>query len=329
MKAMPHTLRTRTAFTLVELLVVIAIIGVLVSLLLPAVQSAREAARRMQCSNNLKQLGLAMLNYETAHEGLPPAAISWTTADYTGRGPGDWYDDHGWYSQIGPYIEQQNWADKIDFDVSFSHANNDEFRRVKIPLYNCPSDIRFQENEWNTTEWARVRGNYVVNFGNTNYGQTDRAGVKFGGAPFTYLRETPMAAIKDGTSNTLMMAEILQVRTESNAWHGALSDFTTCLGGQTFQSWLPPNAAAADDMARHTGVSATVFTSNGIPVPNNIGDASKVKEQSFAARSHHSGGVMAVLCDGSVHFFSENIALDTWRSLSTAKGGEVVSAGTF
>jgi hypothetical protein len=138
-----------------------------------------------------------------------------------------------------------------------------------------------------------------------------------------------MAAIKDGASNTLMMAEILQVRTESNVWHGALSDFTTCLGGQTFQSWLPPNSAAPDDMARHTGVSPSVFTSNGIPVPNNIGDATKVKEQSFAARSHHSGGVMAVLCDGSVHFFSENIALDAWRSLSTAKGGEVVGASDF
>ena len=155
---MNHARIAQRGFTLVELLVVIAIIGILVSLLLPAVQSAREAARRMQCSNNLKQLGLAMLNYETAHNGFPPAAISWDTAEYTGRGPGDWYDDHGWYTQIGPYIEQQAWSDKIDFEVSYSHANNDAMRRVKLALHRCPSDIDLQENEWPSVTWARIRG---------------------------------------------------------------------------------------------------------------------------------------------------------------------------
>jgi prepilin-type N-terminal cleavage/methylation domain-containing protein len=322
---------SRTAFTLVELLVVIAIIGILVSMLLPAVQSAREAARRMECGNNLKQLGLAMVNYESAHGGFPPAAISWTAADYASRGgPGDWYDDHGWYTQIGSYIEQQNWYDKIDFKVSFSAAVNDVPRRHKIKLYRCPSDIELQENEWPSNIWARVRGNYVVNFGNTNYGQTEKATIKFGGAPFTYLKSTPVSAIKDGLSNTLLMGEILKLRTENAAWHGALSDFSTSLGGQTFTGWLPPNSASPDDMARFVpGVSDNVFTSNGIPVPNNIGGPEMVKQQSFAARSHHTGGVQAALCDGSVHFFSDSIDLTTWRNLSTAAGGEVVDASAF
>lgn len=323
------TPRVRPAFTLVELLVVIAIIGILVSLLLPAVQSAREAARRMECGNNLKQFGLAMANYETAHQGYPPAAMSWETADEPKRGFGSWYDDHGWYTQIGPQIEQQNWHDKIDFKVSFSHTNNDAARRHKIKLHRCPSDIDFQENEWPNTNWARVRTNYVVNFGNTWYGQTDRAGVKFGGAPFTYRRSTAVSEIKDGLSNTLMISEILKVRTESTAWHGPLSDGTTCLGGQTFETWLPPNSNSPDDMARHTGISSAAFTGNGIPVPNNIGGADKTKEQSFAARSHHTGGVQAVLCDGSVHFYSDSIDLATWRALSTARGGEVVNAGAL
>jgi prepilin-type N-terminal cleavage/methylation domain-containing protein len=314
----------RNAFTLVELLVVIAIIAILVGLLLPAVQSAREAARRIQCSNNFKQFGLAMLNYENSHQGFPPAAISWTSADYAGRGPGDWYDDHGWYTQIGPYIEQQAWADKIDFKLSFSHPNNDEMRRVKLAMFHCPSDIDFQENEWTNSMWARIRGNYAVNFGNTNYGQTDRSGVSFGGAPFTYSRSTPISAIRDGTSNTLMMSEVLVSITQNDLWHGPLSEITTSLGGQTISGWLPPNSNSPDDMARHTGVNPTAFTGNGIPVPNNIGGVEQTKSQSFAARSHHSGGVLSNNCDGSVHFVSESIGLATWRAITTASGKEII-----
>ena len=98
-------------FTLVELLVVIAIIGILVALLLPAIQAAREAARRSQCVNNLRQLGIAMMNYEGAKKGLPPMALNWTNAEVTAYyngapGIGNWYDDHGWYIPLMPYIEE-------------------------------------------------------------------------------------------------------------------------------------------------------------------------------------------------------------------------------
>ncbi len=306
-------------FTLVELLVVIAIIGILIALLLPAVQGARESARRIQCANNEKQLGLAMLSYVAAYNEFPPGARTWIGDPY--GGPGAWYDDHGWYSHLGPYIGEQSWHDSIDFDVSFSHTNNDKPRRIMLSIFACPSD-GLRKNEWDSPTWARVRFNYVVNFGNTNYEQAERAGVQFGGAPFSYRKSSTIKEIKDGTSNTLMMSEILTVlelsSDGSGAWGGPLSDASTSLGGQTFEAWLPPNSPVGDDVARLI-VAPDIYAANGIPVPT---IASHTKNQSFASRSHHQGGVYSVLCDGSVHFFSDTIDLQIWRALSTSQGSE-------
>lgn len=311
--------RASSGFTLVELLVVIAIIGVLVALLLPAVQQAREAARRMQCKNNLKQLGLAMHNYHDTHRELPPAAISWE-GDPNRPGTGSWYDDHGWYSQILAQIEQGNVANQIDYKVKFSDAVNQAARKAKIALFGCPSD-GLKQNEWASTTWSRLRGNYAVNFGNTNYEQGTKSGVTFGGAPFSYRRSANFGEVPDGLSNTLMMGEILT--TTSTGWGGPLAEIQTALGGQTFNGWLTPNSSAFDDVARHCPPKAEL---NGMPGCTQIGtDTASMLKQSFALRSHHSGGVNAVLCDGSVQFYSDNINLATWRALSTARGGEVIT----
>ena len=319
-------------FTLVELLVVITIIGILIALLLPAVQAAREAARRLRCANNLKQLALAMQNYHSALNELPPGAISWI-GEYQGKrnGPGDWVDDHGWYSQIGPYIEQQAWYDKIRFNLSFSHQDNDAARRVKIGLFACPSDTGLRQNEWQSPTWARIRGNYVVNWGNTNYGQLDKAGVKFLRAPFSYHASAQFGSIFDGTSNTLLMSECVTITYEGTGWGGTVSEISTSLGGQTFEAWLPPNSPVGDDFVRiNLADPSWLPYLNGMPPGNFVGNSyNEHINQTFAARSRHTGGVHASLCDGSVRFIGNSISLAVWRALSTSRGGEPIGGDQF
>ncbi len=324
-------MKKRHGFTLVELLVVIAIIGILIGLLLPAINSAREAGRRASCVNHLKQLSLAMVNFNTTRGGFPAAATSWPTKIAHPAGPGSWYDDHGWYSQIGEFIEDAGWSKGLNMAVSLSDPSNLEGRQYKNGLYACPSDRGLQRNEWQSNTWARVRGDYVVNFGNTNYGQTSIGGTAFEGAPFTYLTMTPSNKIGDGLSHTLLMSEIL-VLPELSAqaggdWGGPPSDFETSLGGQTFNGWMPPNSTVGDEVAREIQ-PAGYYEAAGIPVPIPVSGSSSLDPtltvlQTFAARSRHPSCVVASCCDASVHTVNENISPVVWQYLSTANGSEL------
>ncbi|MEI6687286.1 MAG: DUF1559 domain-containing protein [Planctomycetota bacterium] len=305
----------KKAFTLIELLVVIAIIAILIGLLLPAVQKVREAAAKAQCQNNLKQLSLAMHNYLSTFDTFPFGAKNNRGADPY-PGPGSWYDDYAWYVPVGPYIEQEAWYKMFDFNASYSDVKHYSARQAKIKTHGCPSD-GLKENEWAINTWARVRGNYAVNWGNTNYGQTTMAGVTFGGAPFTFKFGQSLNSISDGTSNTLMMSEVIAQANVSGGWQGPISETTHSVGGQGINGWYPPNSNNFDEVSRMCPPTAAL---NGIPGCTLISD---IFQQVFVSRSKHSGGVSSSMCDGSIRFITNNIDPTVWRSISSSRGGEV------
>lgn len=320
-------MKNKSGFTLVEILVVVSIIATLSGLLLPAVQSARESARRTACSNNVRQITLAFLSYESGKKSLPPMAVRWEDSDkYMGTSrrsdfyaPNRWFNDHGWYTLIGAHLEEVAWYSSVRFDRSFSDESNLEQRKKKISVYGCPED-GLKENEWSNRNWARVRGNYVVNAGNTNYGQVTKSDVPFMGAPFAPRRGVKLSTISDGLSNTLLLSETVTSLSSEN-WGGPISDFTISLGGQTFTGWMSPNSSSPDESIRGCPYTDQL---NGIPGCNMTYTSEEHhKFGVYSARSKHRGGVMASMCDGSVRFVEENIdLLSVWRPLTSARGGE-------
>ncbi len=299
-------------FTLVELLVVIAIIGVLVALLLPAVQAARESARRTQCVNQLKQWGLSMQLHHDARKALPAGATS--------------VPRQTWVMRLWPFIEQNNLSSRNDLAKDFY------IPPVTIPgtlnglggqfvaMYYCPSDGMGSDQTVGT--YQRRRGNYVVNWGNALYGGVFREDTLTGIALFSHVdgrvaesRKTKFADVVDGTSNTLMMSEYLMAQSpEDNDWRGDIHNNEGVFRFHTIQT---PNSSVADVIANGW------FQEMNDPAMPAV--AGTLTNEQNAARSRHPGGVNALRCDSSVEFYSSDIALNVWKALGTINGGEVVN----
>lgn len=331
--------RRRRAFTLVELLVVIAIIGVLIALLLPAVQAAREAARRMSCANNLKQMGLAMHNYISAHRMLPNSGWDDPVAEYP--------TDYSPQAKLLPYCEQTNLHDLIDYTQHpggkfglgyFGKA--DELKRIAgtaIPMFLCPSDPEQTFHEYKSVLYAGC--NYAFNGGDgTNSDMNMATKVDKGGLSWTDAK-IGLEAITDGLTNTLAFTESLRGSgvTLSDASEVPNTQFfcaSPCslelatAGENGGLSALLPSVTSWNSERLVTWLESGVPTGplmNGRFTPNSpIPDLTFKSTKLTGARSCHPGGVNACLCDGSVRFISDTIERATWRALWTRAGGETL-----
>jgi prepilin-type N-terminal cleavage/methylation domain-containing protein/prepilin-type processing-associated H-X9-DG protein len=323
-------------FTLVELLVVIAIIGVLVALLLPAVQAAREAARRMQCSSNCKQLALACLSYHDAKKAFPPA-LTYSEAAIAARGGLSGIDRnpfHGpnWVIMILPYIEQQPLYKRFDLTKYIQHADNMAARSQVVATMLCPSDP-FNQQAFSVPEglggenWAR--GNYAANgslshakFGNIaesprkpetatywhESGWTWTRGV-MGGNVALSIKET-----EDGTSNTILITEIragLSSSDRRGIWAMGMAGASSVWAHST-DDCIGPNSceAGADNIMGGAAVEREVGVETMLTECMGIGGGGTGSNQA-APRSLHTGGVNVAFADGSVTFVTENIQTAT------------------
>ena len=343
----------RRGFTLIELLVVIAIIAVLIALLLPAVQAAREAARRAQCTNNLKQIGLAVMNYESSTGSFPIGAkyTSWGT----------------WYHFVLPFMEASNLSNSYNFQGSscstpslgYSGPENTTVTGSRISSFNCPSD------QPETPLAGVTSANYVCNYGSTGTGYFQSQAtigtvvVPFLGAPFSWVNAAPptcgsspvvpgatscrLSSITDGTSNTLMVSETLQGMDKSATQYD-LRGFIQYGSSSGFSALLPPNSPLPDDLNLPTYCSYPFgpnppceYRGGSAPSPiamvtfvDPSGNTTNTRSgDQYAARSRHPGGVNAVNCDGSVHFYKNSINVVTWRAAASTKGGEIISADSL
>ncbi len=336
--------RSARGFTLIELLVVIAIIGVLIALLLPAVQAAREAARRSQCTNNMKQLGLAVQNYNDVNGMIPP------TSNNSGN-------DFSMKGRILPFMEQMPLYNALNHSYSYGAAQNFTVRCTIINAYLCPSDANVPVGT------ATVNG-VTLQIGYTNYpnclgiarisngagasnildGPADKMGQTSDGPDITF------AAIKDGLSNTAIWSEFTRgdnrpttvARNGTPMIYGVLgkvdNSYGIAYGPALFQQ-------VNTDCTKNTTINNTqkgrdwlwhqVYAGGGythLMMPNKKScfyDGSHTDNGVITASSYHSGGVNMALMDGSVRFIKDSISPMTWWALSTKDGGEIISANSY
>ncbi len=333
----------RRGFSLIELLVVIAIIAVLIALLLPAVQAAREAARRIHCTNNMKQIGLALHNYESIAGVLPPSLVVARS--------GTTFWTNGWSVQgrILPFLEQGTVFNAINFAASYSAPGNTTVSQIVIAGFICPSEVHPEPKE-TSTEGRYGIINYNVCMGDWFvWGGVGGAGNRAG---FGVNRARRLAEFSDGLSNTVVASEVKAYQavlstcdlarvSEPGSIPGPTADPDTAApeyraGACTLE--LNAHTEWVDGQALETGFT-TAWTPNKVILGGPtlvdvdlVGRGEKKGGPTYAAinaRSYHPGGVNALFGDGSVHFVKSTISGATWRALGSVQGGEVISADAY
>lgn len=328
----------RPGFTLIELLVVIAIIAILVSLLLPAVQQAREAARRTQCKNNLKQIGLALHNYLDVNRYFPPSFVSDISTGVDTSG-GEW----SVHARLLPYLEQANLYHSANLSLSYSDPANAGIATQRVGSYLCPSEINDRQR---TSSGVAVH--YPISYafnGGTWRVWTNNSGQGGDGAFFPNSK-LGTRDFTDGTTNTLCFSEV-KAFTAYNRDSDSLApgtpvpatenDVSLIIAGGGSNKADSGHTEWVDGRIHQTGFTTTLPPNSTVLVPGGErpteGDFTNCREDktctqpTFAAvtsRSYHTGIVNAVLMDGSVRSISENIDLGTYRNLGARADGNVL-----
>jgi prepilin-type N-terminal cleavage/methylation domain-containing protein/prepilin-type processing-associated H-X9-DG protein len=347
--------KQRRGFTLIELLVVIAIIAVLIALLLPAVQAAREAARRMQCTNNMKQLGLAIHNYEGANNVLPPQQV----LTFLG-GKVNWKSQWGVTSRIAPYMEQGALYNSINYTLKTTAPDNSTVVSMSLNTLICPSEA-------NALPFTSTSAAGVTSvFGISNYGWCEGDWYVFGGFGAMPNRSAigpnmsrRFASFTDGLSQTILSAE---VKAYTQVYHDcsgvpapapasptAVPDPATILAsiaasasgaGCKIVAGSPGGGHThwANGNSFHDGLTTALTPNTRAPAGPLALDTDLCTEDeddggptysAVTSRSFHPGGVNSLFGDGSVKFIKNSVSWPTWRALGSVGGGEVLSSDSF